>query len=475
MKKYDAVVVGSGPNGYAAAIRLLQEGYSVLILEAHAYKGGGARSEALTLPGYVHDTGSAIHPLAYASPYLSTLPLAEHGLRWGFSEAPLAHPLDGGDALLMYQDIEKTAIQLGKDYQAYIDLMQPSVEHWDEIAPDFLGPLSWPSSPLKLAQFGLRAIQPLSLLNKIAFKEDRTKALLAGLSAHAMLPLHKWASSGIAMVLGTLAHKVGWPFPLGGAQAITDALDSYFRSLGGEVQLNTPVSSIADLPPSRMILVDTAPQLLLDMKGIHLPWWYRQNLKNYQYGQGIFKVDWALSEPIPFTNKKCLKAATVHLGPSYEAISSSELDNWQGRHSEKPYVLLVQPSLFDKNRAPEGKHTAWAYCHVPRYSRKDMTEAIENQIERFAPGFRDVILQRHTMNTKAVEQMSANYIGGDINCGAQTITQQFTRPVYQLNPYRTPVEGLYICSSATPPGGGVHGMCGFHAAETAIKDMAKRF
>lgn len=474
MKKYDAVVVGSGPNGYAAGIRLLQQGYSVLMLEANAESGGGARSSQLTLPGYIHDIGSAIHPLAYASPYFKTLPLEEFGLKWLYSEAALAHPLEHGEALLMYQDLNKTAAQLGRDTLAYTRLMQPAVENWEQIAPDFLGNLRWPSHPLKLAQFGLKAVQPLSLLNKIAFKEERTRALMAGLAAHAMLPLSKWASSGIAMVLGVLAHKVGWPFPEGGAQSITHALDGLYKSLGGSIQLNTRVQSVSDIPPCQLIILDTAPQVLLDMKGIRLPFWYRQDLKRYHYGQGIFKLDWALSEPVPFTNKDCLKAATVHFGPSYAEIAKSEKEIWKGKHPDTPYVLFVQPSLFDKSRAPEGRHTAWAYCHVPRYSEQDMTSAIENQIERFAPGFKDVILERHKMNTKAVQQISANYIGGDINCGAQTLNQQFTRPVYRLNPYRTPVKGMYLCSSATPPGGGVHGMGGFHAAETAIRDLARK-
>ncbi|WPP49685.1 phytoene desaturase family protein [Catalinimonas niigatensis] len=473
MEKYDAVIVGSGPNGYAAGIRLLQEGLSVLMIESQEEIGGGVRSAELTLPGFVHDIGSTVHPLAYASPYLSTLPLHQHGLRWIQPEAPLAHPLEEGEAIIMYRELEKTAAQLGKDEQAYIKLMQSAVDDWEQIAPDFLGPLRWPEHPLKFARFGLRAIQPLSWLNKISFKEEKTKALLAGLSAHAMLPLSNWASSGIAMVLGILAHRVGWPFPEGGAKSLSHALDSYYKSLGGEVQLNTKVSSISDIPPCRAILLDTSPQVLLNMQGIRLPWWYKQDLKRYHYGQGIFKMDWALSEPIPFLNKDCLKAATVHIGPTYEDIARSEREMWQGKHPDKPYVLLVQSSLFDKSRAPEGKHTAWAYCHVPRFSEKDMSQEIEQQIERFAPGFKEVILKRHSMNTKAVQQISANYIGGDINCGAQTINQQFTRPVYRLNPYRTGIKGMYLCSSATPPGGGVHGMSGFHAAETAIRDLKR--
>lgn len=474
MKKYDAVVVGSGPNGYAAGIRLLQDGLSVLMVEANDEKGGGLRSGELTLPGFVHDIGSTVHPLAYASPYLSTLPLDQFGLEWVHPEASLAHPLENEEAVLVHQNLERTAEQLGKDKQAYLDLMGPAVENWEQVSPDFLGPIRFPSYPIKLAQFGLKAVQPLSVLSKLYFKEDRSKTLLAGLAAHGMLPLDNWASSGIAMVLGTLAHKVGWPFPRGGARNLASALDQYFLSLGGEVQTGKKVRSVSDLPPCRIIMLDTAPRLLLEMGGTRLPWWYRTQLKAYRYGQGIFKMDWALSEPIPFANSECHKAGTIHIGASYEEIASSEKDMWKKKHSDKPYVLLVQSSLFDSSRAPKEKHTAWAYCHVPAYSTEDQTEVIEKQIERFAPGFRDVIIGRHTMNTHAMQAFSANYIGGDINCGAQSLSQLFTRPVYRLTPYRTPLEGVYLCSSATPPGGGVHGMCGYHAAEAALKDLRKK-
>lgn len=473
MKKYDAVVVGSGPNGYAAGIRLLEAGLSVLMLEANEEIGGGLRSAELTIPGFMHDIGSTVHPLAYASPYLSTLPLNNYGLEWVHPEAPLVHPLENGEAVLVHQDLQKTAAQLGSDRQAYLDLMMPAVENWDKISPDFLGPLRFPAHPFKLAQFGLKAVQPLNWLKKLYFKENQSKALLAGLAAHGMLPLDSWASSGIAMVLGTLAHKVGWPFPKGGAYNLAKALNQYFQSLGGEVQTGRRVGSVSDLPPCRIVMLDTAPQLLLEMGGIRLPWWYKTQLKAYRYGQGIFKMDWALSEPIPFTNPDCRKAGTVHIGSSYEEIASSEKDMWNKKHSKKPYVLLVQSSLFDNSRTPQGKHTAWAYCHVPAYSKEDMSQAIENQIERFAPGFRDIIIGRHTMNTHAMQAFSANYIGGDINCGAQTLTQLFTRPVYRPTPYRTPLEGIYLCSSATPPGGGVHGMSGYHAAKAALKDLGK--
>ncbi|MFP4091869.1 MAG: phytoene desaturase family protein [Cyclobacteriaceae bacterium] len=471
MKKYDAVIVGSGPNGYAAAIRLLQHGLSVIMLEANKEIGGGVRSQPLTLPGFVHDTGSAVHPLGMASPFFSTLPLEDFGLSWVQPTAPLAHPLGEQGGVVVYQDIDRTAEQLGQDADAYRRLMAPSVASWDEIAKAFLGPLRWPAHPFKLARFGLKAIQPISWLAKAFFKEEKSQALLAGLAAHAMLPLDKFASSGIAMVLGTLAHKVGWPVPKGGAATLSHALHTYFLSLGGEIRTGIQVKSLSDLPPCSAILFDTAPRLLLELGGLRLPTLYRQQLKAYRYGQGIFKMDWALSEPIPFSNPEMRKAGTIHIGGTFEEIARSEKEMWQGKHSKKPYVLLVQPSLFDDSRAPEGKHTAWAYCHVPAYSEVDMTEVMESQIERYAPGFRDIVLARHCMNTKAMQNYSANYIGGDINTGAQTITQLFTRPVYSFTPYRTAVDGMYLCSSATPPGGGVHGMCGFHAAETAIRDM----
>jgi phytoene dehydrogenase-like protein len=470
MKKYDAVVVGSGPNGYAAAIRLLQHGLAVLMLEANEEPGGGVRSEALTLPGFVHDTGSAVHPLGMASPFLRRLPLEKYGLSWIQPEVPMGHPLDEGEGVLLYRSIEQTALQLGEDARAYRQLMQPSVANWDEIAETFLGPLRFPRHPIKLSGFALRAASPMSWLSKVFFKEAGSRALLAGLAAHSMLPMSKFASSGVGMVLGTLAHKVGWPLPRGGAMNLSGALHSHFLELGGEIRTNFRVRSLSDLPACRAILLDTAPRLLLEMGGLRLPAWYRAQLKAYRYGQGIFKMDWALSDPIPFSHSEMKKAGTLHIGGSFEEIARSEKDMWQGRHSERPYVLLVQPSVFDSSRAPAGSHTAWAYCHVPARSTRDMTTVIERQIERFAPGFMDTILARHSMNTQAMEAFSANYVGGDINSGAQTITQLFTRPSYSLTPYRTAVDGMYLCSSATPPGGGVHGMSGFHAAETAIKD-----
>ena len=471
MKRYDVVIVGSGPNGFAAGILAQRAGLSTLILEAEAKVGGGARSEELTLPGFVHDIGSAIHPMAVASPYFRTLPLHEFGLEWVHPDAPLAHPLDGGRAVTLEQSVADTAAQLGEDLEAYVRLMQPVVHQWDRIAPAFLGPLRWPNDPLALAEFGLRAVQSATGLAQRTFREAPAQALFAGLAAHSMLPLENIVSAAVGMVLGALGHVVGWPFPKGGAQQITNALQQYFVSLGGEVVTEHRVTAITDIPPCQIMLFDITPRQLLDIEGLEFARYYQRQLERYQHNQGIFKVDWALSDPIPFTNPACGRAATAHLGGTMEEIAASEHALWNQEHSDNPYVLLVQQTPFDPSRAPEGKHTAWAYCHVPRYSTVDMTEVIERQVERFAPGFRDTILAKHTMNTHQVQQYNANYIGGDINGGAQTPNQQFTRPTLSLTPYRTPLEGVYLCSASTPPGGAVHGMCGYHAARIALKDV----
>ena len=471
MRRYDVAVVGSGPNGFAAAITAQQAGLSVVILEAEEKIGGGVRSEPLTLPGFVHDIGSAIHPLGAGSPFFNTLPLSDYGLEWVYPEAAVAHPLDGGQAFTLERSVVDTAAQLGVDREAYIDLMQPIVEQWDNIAPAFLGPLRWPDHPFSLASFGLKAVQSAERLAQRSFKGAPARAFFAGLAAHSMLPLEKTVSAGVGLVLGALGHVVGWPFPKGGSQQLTDALHHYFVSLGGEIITDHRVTSIADIPPCKATLFDITPYQLLDIEGLNFTGSYLRQLKQFKYNQGIFKIDWALDEPIPFTNEACHRAATIHLGGTLEEIAESEQMMWNKEHSDNPYVLLVHQSPFDASRAPEGKHTAWAYCHVPRYSEVNMTEAIEKQVERFAPGFKNTVLERHTMNTHQVQQYNANYIGGDINGGAQTLMQLFTRPVMNLTPYRTPLEGVYICSSSTPPGGGVHGMCGFYAAKTALKDV----
>lgn len=471
MKQYDCVVIGSGPNGLAAAIELQRSGLSVLVLEAKDKLGGGARSEELTLPGFVHDIGSAIHPLGVASPFFSQLPLAQFGLEWVYPPEAVAHPLDNGNTVTLNRSVAVTSQSLGADADAYQKLIQPIVDHWPTIAPDFLGPLRFPKHPFRMAQFGLKALQPSTVLANRKFNTPEAKGFFAGLAAHSMLPLEKISSAGIGLVLGALGHVVGWPFPKGGAQSITNALAAYFQSLGGTIETNREVRSVSDIPSCQATLWDITPWQLLEIKGLSFPQGYRNKLKRFRYGPGIFKVDWALSDPIPFKNPSANRSATIHIGGTLEEIALSERLAWKKKHTERPFVLLVHQSPFDSTRAPKGKHTAWAYCHVPRYSTKDMTSAIENQVERFAPGFKDTILQKHTMHTEEVQRYNANYIGGDINGGAQLVTQLFTRPTFSLTPYRTALKGVYFCSSSTPPGGGVHGMCGYHAARTVLSDL----
>nr|WP_026903674.1 NAD(P)/FAD-dependent oxidoreductase [Pedobacter glucosidilyticus] len=470
--KYDAIIVGSGPNGLAAAITLQQAGVSVLLLEGKDTIGGGMRTQELTLPGFKHDVCSAIHPMAMGSPFFSKLPLAKHGLE--FIQAPLAaaHPFDDGKAAFLSKSIEETAFYLGKDKETYLKLIQPVVNHWDEIAEDTMGPLSFPSHPFLLAQFGLNAIKSANAI-AAKFKTKEAKGLWGGMSAHAIQPLSNWASAAIGLILSAVGHKHGWPIPKGGSQAIAHALASYFISLGGKIETGIMVNNIKELPPHQVVLFDVTPKQLLSIAGAEFSSLYKWQLERYRHGMGVFKVDWALSEPTPFTADACKKAATVHLGNTYQEIESSELSSSQGIHPEKPFVLFSQQSLFDKSRAPEGKHTAWAYCHVPHGSTQDMTSAIENQIERFAPGFKETILAKHSKNTVQMEAYNPNYIGGDINGGIIDLAQLYTRPAVKISPYRTSSKRIYICSSSTPPGGGVHGMCGYHAAKTVLSDIYK--
>lgn len=465
---YDAVVVGAGPNGLAAAIALAKAGFSVVILEAKDTIGGGLRSGELTLPGFVHDICSAIHPLGIASPFFSDLPLSKYGLEWIQPAAPLAHPMEDGSAVLLERSIEETVKGLGIDGEVYADLMEPLVESWKDISDDILGPLHWPSHPFKMARFGFYGLQSAEGLAR-RFKEERAKALLAGLAAHAILPLNKLTTGAIALVLGILGHQAGWPIARGGSQSIAKALASYFFALGGTIETNIFVDSMDKLPSSKVVLFDVTPKQLIQIVGDRLPSGYRARLENYRYGPGVFKIDWALSQPIPWKAKECSRAATVHIGGTMCEIAKSEREVWEGKHPEKSFVLLAQQSLFDPTRSPAGKQSAWAYCHVPNGSKEDMTAQIEKQIERFAPGFRDCILAKSSKNAFELEKYNSNYIGGDISGGVQDLFQLYTRPVAKLNPYAIPVKGLYICSSSTPPGGGVHGMCGYHAARTAIK------
>ncbi|HEY9003011.1 MAG TPA: NAD(P)/FAD-dependent oxidoreductase [Mucilaginibacter sp.] len=469
-REYDAVVVGSGPNGLAAAILMQQNGLSVLLIEGKETIGGGMRSAELTLPGYLHDICSAIHPLAVSSPFFETLPLAEHGLEFIYPEIAAAHPFDDGNAAILKQSIEETAAQFGIDEKTYINLIQPVVKDWPSIAPDALGPLHMPKYPVKMAKFGLTALRSASSVAN-SFKTEKAKGLFAGMAGHCMQPLSNLSSAATALVLMSAVHLKGWPLPKGGSQQIANALGSYFISLGGKTETDHYITSLNQLPSSNAVLFDITPRQLLQIAGHKFSSIYKWQLERYRYGMGIFKIDWALDGQIPFTNELCRRAGAVHLGNTFAEIALSEKSAWNGQIAERPFVLMAQQSLFDSSRAPEGKHTGWAYCHVPGGSIVDMTEIIERQVERFAPGFRDRILARHTMNSAQVEKYNPNYIGGDINGGAFDLGQLFTRPVLRWSPYRTSAKGLYICSSSTPPGGGVHGMCGYHAAKRALKDV----
>jgi phytoene dehydrogenase-like protein len=470
---YDAIVVGSGPNGLAAAIVLARAGWSVLVVEGRETVGGGARTGELTLPGFRHDLCSAVHPMAAGSPLFLELPLAEHGLEFLQPELPLAHPLDGGEAAVLARSLEETADGLGgADGRAWRRLVGPVARHWERLAPELLAPLHLPRSPataLRMARFGLSALRSAAGLARARFAGERARALFAGLGGHSMLPLEATASAAIALVLGAAGHAVGWPIPRGGAQAISDALAGHLRSLGGEIETGRWVRSVAELPPARAYLLDVTPRQLVALAGDRLPARYLRRLLRYRYGPGVFKVDWALAGPIPWRAEACRRAGTVHLGGTLEEIAAAEADVARGGHTERPYVLLAQPTLEDPSRAPASRHVAWAYCHVPNGSREDRTDAIEAQVERFAPGFRDLVLARHTADTAAMEAYDPNYVGGDINGGNQDLGQLFARPVARLVPYSTPNPKIWICSSSTPPGGGVHGMCGYHAARALLR------
>lgn len=473
--QYDAVIIGSGPNGLAAGILLAQNGLSVLIVEANETIGGGVRSAQLTLPGFTHDVCSAIHPLAIASPFFKTLPLAKYGLSFVQSNASVAHPLDDGSAVLLKKSVEETAKNFGVDAESYKRLVEVLAKNFDVIAPDILAPLRFPGNPFFMGAFGIKAFHSAKGLADYYFKGERARAMFAGNAAHSMLPLEDIPSAAFGLVLMLTAHAVGWGFPRGGAINLTKALVDYFLSLGGKIETNQRVGNIDELPKSKAVLFDITPRQILKIAGHHLPESYKKRLETYKYGSGVFKMDFALAAAIPWKSKECFEAATVHLGGTFEEIAQSERDHTNGKISDKPFVLLAQHTLFDATRAPDGKHTAWAYCHVPNGSTVDMTEAVENQIERFAPGFRDCILAKSTMSPFDLENYNANYIGGDINGGAGSLSQLFTRPVAKINPYIIPAKGLYICSSSTPPGGGVHGMCGYHAAKTVLeKEFGKK-
>jgi phytoene dehydrogenase-like protein len=467
------VVVGAGPNGLAAAITLAQAGLKTVLREAEATVGGGLRSSELTLPGFTHDVCSAVQPLALTSPFFRTLPLADFGLEWIQPPAPLAHPLDDGSAALLERSLDVTAEGLGPGGRDWWRLHAPFVPIWDELAHDLLAPpLRIPRHPFAMARFGLRALLPATTLAR-TLRGTRAKALFAGNAAHSFLPLDTLGTAAFSLLLSVAGHAIGWPIARGGAQRVADALAAYFRSLGGEIVTAAPVKHLAELEPARLVLLDLSPRQLLRIAGDRLPGGYRRALEGYRYGAAAFKVDWALDGPVPWTAPECARAATVHLGGTLEEIAASEAAHPRGTVHERPFVLFVQPTLFDPSRAPAGKHTAWAYCHVPNGYTVDVSGRIERQVERFAPGFRERILARSVLTPADFERRNANLIGGDINGGMMDLRQIFARPVARLTPYRTPLRGAYLCSASTPPGGGVHGMCGHHAARAALADVAR--
>ncbi|MGB9245466.1 MAG: NAD(P)/FAD-dependent oxidoreductase [Candidatus Acidiferrales bacterium] len=466
-RQFDSVVIGSGPNGLAAAITLAQTGQSVLVLEAEPTIGGGMRSAELTLPGFIHDVCAAVVPLALASPFFRTLPLAQHGLAFIQPDAPLAHPLDDGTAVIVERSVEKTAAGLGRDGASYAGLFGPLARNWTKLEPLLLGALRFPRHPLIAARFGLGALRSASSLAKSKFRDVRARALFAGLAAHSILPLEDSPSAAFGLILGILAHAVGWPIVRGGTQKLADALAAHLRSLGGEIRTSSAVASVDELPSDTTAFFDVSPRTLLSIAGSRFTPGFRAALERYRYAPGVCKVDWALDAPIPWKASECARAGTVHVGGTLEEIATAERDAWNGVESPAPFVLLAQPTLFDSSRAPTRKHTAWGYCHVPNGSTKDVSGVIEAQIERFAPGFRARILQRSVMLPADLQQHNANLVGGDVEGGAVMLSQLFTRPTWRL--YSTTDPRIYICSASTPPGGGVHGLCGHLAAKRALR------
>ncbi|MGH7563365.1 MAG: phytoene desaturase family protein [Gemmatimonadota bacterium] len=464
----DAVVVGAGPNGLAAALALAGTGHAVRVIEAEAEIGGGLRTAELTLPGFRHDVCSAIHPLGIGSPFLRTLPLGKHGLVWVHPEAPLAHPLPGGGAAILERSLDATARGLGPDGDAWLSLMGPHVEAWPDIEAEVLGPPRPPRHPIAMARFARHALRSAEAVGR-RFRGEKAAALWAGLAAHSMSALDRRLTAGVGLVLTILAHRVGWPFPRGGSDRLALAMASLLAVRAGEISTGHRVESLDDVPAAGAVLLDVTPRQLLRIAGERLPPGYRRGLARFRYGPAAFKVDWALDGPIPWLAEECARAGTVHVGGAAAEIAAGERAVERGKHPERPFVLLAQPTLFDDERAPAGRHVAWSYCHVPNGSTVDMTERIERQVERFAPGFRERVLARHTMGPAELEAHDANLVGGHINGGVQDLRQTFARPVASLDPYSTPIPGVYICSSSTPPGGGVHGMCGYHAARSALR------
>ena len=467
-RQFDAVVVGSGPNGLSAAITIAQAGHSVLVLEAQDTIGGSTRSAELTLPGFMHDVCSAVHPMAISSPFFRTLPLARFGLDYIQPDAPLAHPLDDGTAVIVERSVQQTAAGLGRDAESYVKLIGPMVSDWPKIQSLLSGTLRFPRHPFSAARFGWLAMRSASGLARAKFRDVRARALFAGMAAHSILPLEDVPSAAFGLVLAITAHAVGWPIVRGGSQKLADALAAYLRELGGVIETGRSVNDVDQHRADSVALFDVSPRQLDQIAGARFPAGFRKKLRDYFYGPGVFKIDWALDAPIPWTAKECARAGTVHIGGTLEEIALSERAAWNGIHSGAPFVLLSQPTLFDPSRAPAGKHTAWAYCHVPNGSTVDMSDVIETQIERFAPGFRNRILKKNVMLTLDLERGNANLIGGDISGGAAYPGQFFLRPTWRL--YGTPDKKIYICSASTPPGGGVHGLCGHLGARKALRE-----
>jgi phytoene dehydrogenase-like protein len=470
----EAVVIGSGPNGLAAAIALARAGISVLVVEAHQEPGGGTRSAELTLPGFVHDVCSAVHPMGVLSPFLRTLPLAEHGLVWRHPRASVAHPLDDGPAVMLVRSLDRTCEGLGRDGRAWARLVGPFLADPHALLADAMAPLRMPAHPVLFARFGLRAAWSANRLARLCFREERARALFAGCAAHSVLPLTQPLTSAMGVMFALTAHVVDWPVAEGGSRAIWRALVSYLESLGGRVETGRRIERLAELPDARVVLFDTSPDQLARIAGDALPSGYRRRLARYRYGPGAFKLDWALGGPIPWRDPACREASTVHVGGTLAEICASERDMYRGRHSERPFLILCQQSEVDPTRAPAGKHTGYAYCHVPHGSTVDMTDAVERQIERFAPGFKGRILARHATSPADFERYNPNYRGGAITGGVADALQLWNRPVTRLDPYATPNPRLFLCSAATPPGGGVHGQCGYWAARSALARFRRR-